>query len=70
MSNDTWKRKLKKGHVCIHIFQDDTVIITGKNGKPLTGDTKKGTLPGPINTYDQALWYNGSTCVWFRGQRY
>ncbi len=59
-----------KKHVCIRIFRDDTVLITDEKGEPLKKVTPGAPLPGPVNTYDQAVWANNSTCVWFRGKRY
>jgi hypothetical protein len=51
--------RLKQDHVCIRIFEDDAVIITYANGLPIEGVPQKD-LPGPLNTYPQALWYNHS----------
>ncbi|MEA3232162.1 MAG: hypothetical protein U9Q05_10460 [Thermodesulfobacteriota bacterium] len=69
MKKNIFEKKIKEPHVCIHIFDDDTVCITESAKKILEG-VDDISLPGPINTYDQAVWTAGNTCVWFRGKRY
>ena len=65
------KRKDKENHVCIRIFEDESVYITNDKDKILrVKSPKPGEVFGPRNTYDQAMWYAGSPiCVWHRGIR-
>jgi hypothetical protein len=51
--------RLQQQHVCIRIFEDDSVIVTHANGLPIEGKPQKD-LKGAKNTYAQALWYNHS----------
>ena len=65
------KEKLEKPHVCIRIFKDDMVVVTDEKGKPIPAVKDPKPLPGPLNTYAQALWYNENpTCVWINGKKY
>lgn len=71
---DAKSKKIKTNspdpHVCIRIFDDDTVLITDEKGDPLTNVTPDAPLPGEVNTYDQAIWSNNQICVWFRGRQH
>ena len=53
------KRIGKEPHVCIRIFEDDTVYVTNKDGDLLKGREPEN-LKGPLNTYPQAVWFNHS----------
>ena len=61
----------EKNYMNVRIFGDGNVEITDSNGEPISPDENPEILPGPSNTYDQAVWYSGSPiCFWYRGKRY
>lgn len=54
------KKQKEEKHVCIRIFEDDAVQVTDQDGTPLLPSKDQSFPGGPLNTYDQALWYNAS----------
>ncbi|MEA3360357.1 MAG: hypothetical protein U9R17_13260 [Thermodesulfobacteriota bacterium] len=61
----------KSEYMCIKIFGDGHIEVTDSHDETVPPDEKPDILPGPSNTYDQAVWYSGSPiCFWYRGQRY
>jgi hypothetical protein len=54
------KNKQREKHVCIRIFEDDSVQVTDQDGDPLYPAKDQSSPAGPLNTCDQALWYNAS----------
>lgn len=65
------KKQKEEKHVCIRIFEDDTVIITDQDGNLRLPIKNPKPLVGPSHIYHQALWYNGSpTCIWYGGKQY
>jgi len=60
-----------ENYMLVKIFGDGKIEITDPNGIPISPDDRPEILPGPSNTYDQAVWYSGSPiCFWHRGKRY
>ena len=66
-----YDNKKDEKHVCIRIFDDETVFITDEKGQVLDETPRSPDMAiEPRNTYDQAMWECGSKiCVTHRGKR-
>lgn len=72
MTNEEYVKHFGK-HMVVRIFGDGHIMVTDYQGKEVTPEPVQPceSLPGPINTYHQGLWYAGSPiCFWHGGHRY